>query len=321
MSAASVEYKLKDVTAENVMNTVEACWNLREKGASTKAIAEYIDCSESTAGRALSCALQLGLIQKIGSMYYPSPDSKDISSFQIDQYHLIFSEAVIKYPPFIMFASQIGKGDSSESAARKTKVVYNFGLSANTTRKILVSWGLYSGLIESHEDDVRLSMRVASLDVKIIEELLESIQNEFKIRIYIDRRIGSDTYKLLGNSIDHLVSAIINHGSLPRHSVDDSGRILEDYLRLVGNELGLSLSGNGITQLAQQIYSATKITDKHREICEGIGAIRNAAAHSIDKKTGEIWTIHPEAALEIVLITLSTINSIQKYVSENQYVF
>ncbi|MBN2229042.1 MAG: hypothetical protein JW779_05565 [Candidatus Thorarchaeota archaeon] len=315
----SQEYKLQDVTADKIMQAVEASWNKREEGVDTKFLAKYLEKTERYARSALSCALQLNLLVKRDDRYFISESAIEVSRATKNQYRIVFGRSLVKYPPFVLFVSQIGRGDSLEEAGRKTATVFEIGLNADRTRRVLSGWGIYSDLLEQNQEGKLLvKVKTNSLSVEIIEELLEAMKSELNIRTYIAQRVGDYSFRLLDKSIDHIVSAVMNHRANPRHSIDDSGRAFENYLRIICKSIGIDDSNsNGIIELSQKIYSEKKMDNKHRELCEGIGSVRNAATHSMDKKTSEIWTINPEGAIEIALLTLTMIRSIHLYAFDN----
>lgn len=316
MSSGDREYRLQEATAKMVMQAVEACWNMRHRSADSSSVAKYMGVSRRYALSALVCAEQLRMVESQNRSYTLLKTASDVSRASREEYPIIFGKHLVAYPPFVLFVAQVEKGDSLLEAARKVGIVYRFGLDADATRRLFVGWGVYSNLLEQKDDDtISVSVVTEFLDADTVRELVEAMRSEFNARIYIIRRVGEDLFIFMGQSIEYVVSAIINHIRNPRNSIEDSGKSLEDFLRRICKRLGTDASQcNGIHQIAQKIYTDRNITNKHREICEGINAIRIAAAHSIDKSASDIWKINPEIAMEVVLMTLSLMKSIYHYV-------
>jgi hypothetical protein len=68
------------------------------------------------------------------------------------------------------------------------------------------------------------------------------------------------------------------------------------------------------------LKGADLIDQKHLEICKAINSVRLAAAHSKDRKTITPWKINPDAAIEVILITLTATRSIHNFASNRTQV-
>ncbi|MFW9803811.1 MAG: hypothetical protein ACFFFC_14210 [Candidatus Thorarchaeota archaeon] len=315
MSKLDGEYKLQEITAANIMETAEAGWTMRNDGIDKKKVVQYVGISPAYAQRALTCAVQLGIMKKEGQVYRTVDEASKVSRASKDQWPTLFGSFLVRYPPFVLFVAQVGRGDSVDAAARKIAAVYDFSLDATKTRRVLVGWGTYSNLFDEKDDgSLVIRANVDTLDAETVRELLKATTSELNARVYITNRIGDDAFVYLGNSVKFFVSAILKHLDDPRNSVEDAGKGFEDYLRLLCTDHGIDTSKiNGIGGLTQVLFNKNHILDKHRDISYGINAIRIASAHGIDKKKHELWSINAECAIETTLLGLTMIRSIYQY--------
>jgi hypothetical protein len=315
MATPSREFVLQDITAKHIMETVEAGWTIRKDGVDVSKVVDYVHISLAYARRALTDAVQLGMMSKDDKRYRTVDAAELVSKASKDQWPALFGKFLVAYAPFVLFVAQVARGDSPEVAGRKVSAVYGLGTDAGTTRKVLTEWGIYAGVLEEGADGLMtIKVNVQTLDAKTVEQLGEAVKSELNTRVYVANRLGDEASMAIVKSVDFLVAAILKHQSDPRSSIEDSGRAFEDFLRSMCESKGIGTNSlNGIGMLADALNSGNYITDKHHAICLGINAIRIAAAHGRDKKIKGTWNISAETAMETALLCLSMIKSLFQY--------
>jgi hypothetical protein len=122
--------------------------------------------------------------------------------------------------------------------------------------------------------------------------------------------------------VDDLVEAILSHRSDPRKSLNDTGRALEDFLRLnFASDLDLS-NCNGIGQISNELQRHALSTSKHNAIVLALGQIRSMGdAHGADKVHGTRWVITDKTALSYVLMVVGIISSLMEFKKHNVLIF
>ena len=132
----------------------------------------------------------------------------------------------------------------------------------------------------------------------------------------------------LGSQIDSLteqerslfVKALMKHKSDPRDSINNAGQALEDSLRDFAAKYSVDVSKKkGIIEILNEIKNKQPalLHTKQVDILEGLGAIRNMAAHSQDKITNKHWEISEIIALTFCLLSLRCVYSVIEYTSNN----
>lgn len=321
-----MDYKIQNVTAESIIEVVEGVYYSGKKGFTVEEAEAYINKKSSYARRALNMAEQLGLIKKDKEKYYFLGENVELIRAKKSDRYIIFRKHLQRYDPFILFLALIVKGNAIEEAIRKIKVIYKISVNEKEIRFAFLNWGQYSKIFDYNRDknEISLKIEVEELSVEYLKELIESLNTEVKTKIYIAEKLTEIVYGFLkSEEIDFLTKALIDHEKKPRNSIDDAGRAFEDFLRRIGIENAYNMSKmSGISQLAQILggSNAGLIHTKHLHICMGLGALRVAAAHSIDRKSIEVWKINPDLAIETILLIVSTIRSIYYYVYENKQI-
>lgn len=315
------DYKIPDVAAEVIMETVEgACF---KGGITIDEAANYIGKSKEYARRALIISEQIGIARKVDSKFEIIDDAKIVTRANKDQWPVIFRKFLQRHNPFILFVSLIGKGNSLGDAARKIKVIYGIDTGTDIIIKSLVGWGSYAGLLRKNNDKVELLIDTKKLSVEYIQELLEAMAHDVKARMYIANKLGEEVFGYMKqDEIELLVKAIREHLSNPKHAIDIAGQAFEDFLRRVGTDNSINVSScTGIQQLADSLVGSKKITSKHHDLCKGINAFRIAAGHNKDRVSLEKWNLNPDAAIECILLIITVTRSIHSYVFKQAQVF
>lgn len=319
------DHNIQYIPAEKIIETVECFYYSKAPGATKEMISSYLKANAEYARRASIMALQLGFIKQdkktLGTI-----DSNDLIKANREQRPIIFRKYLQKFEPFILFVTLISKGNSIEDAVRKVKVIYSITASEKNIRFAFLNWGAYSQLLKYNEknDTISLNFPTQDLSMEYLKTLVQSLESDIKTRIYLAEKLTETPFGFLQpEEIEFFVKALQLHEKDPRHAIDDAGRAFEDYLRRLATDKGYDVSSkSGISEIAQVIggQNPKLIHSKHLHICNCLGIIRVAAAHSKDKSTMEFWKISPDLAIETILLMISTLRSIHYYVNNNQQV-
>ncbi len=315
--------RIPEVRAEVIMETVEGICYKSHDGVDYSEAAQYIGKGIAYARRALDASLQLGLTEEKESRFFAVKDATDISRANREQWPVIFRIFLQRYSPFILFVMLIGKNNSIEDAARKTKVIYNIEASIDIISSTLLGWGEYSKILKKDRKKVTLQIETEKLSAEYIRELLEAMEHDMKARVYIASKLGENVFGYMkDDELDFLVKGIREHQTDPRDAIDDAGRAFEDFLRRIGTDRSIPVTEKkGIQQLADALRSGTLIDIKHLELCKAINSLRIAASHSKDRNSLERWILNKDASIECILLTLTTIRSIHHYVFKQIQMF
>jgi hypothetical protein len=316
-------YSIPEVSAEAIMMSVEGICLSGEKGLTLEEVSRYINKTNEYARRCINLAIQLGMVRRVNDKYVAEAESEEISKVKKEDWPILFRKFLQRYKPFILFAALINRGDSIEEACRKVKTILNISSNSKIIRKSLVTWGKYANILEMEENGtIKLRDLPEGKTAFHIKELIDSLSNELKVRIYVENKLTDVVFSYLQHDeVEFIVKAFKEYQSDPRSAIEDMGKAFEDFLRRVGADRKVDLSrANGIGECAQMLRKTNLITQKHLVMCEHINAFRLAAAHSKEKLTLRSWKISQDAAFEVLLTTLTLMRSIFLYVFKKEQV-
>jgi hypothetical protein len=316
-------YTVPDVSAEAIMESVEGICLAGEKGLSLEDVSRYIGKTKNYARRCVNMAMEFGMIKRVNNKYITEAESEDILKVKKKNWPVLFRKFLQRYKPFILFISLIDRGDSVEEASRKVKTVLNITSNTRILYKSLTTWGKYADVLEIKEKGVvKLKTSFKETTPIHIKELLESLDNELKIRVYIENKLTDLVFRYLQqDEVEFIVNAFKKHQTDSRSAIEDIGKAFEDFLRRVAKDKNINLSAaTGIGQCAQTLKKADLITQKHFAICQYVNALRLAAAHSKEKVTLKPWKISVDATMEVLLTMLSLMRSIFFYVFKGEQI-
>jgi len=318
-------FNIQCISTEKIIEAVECVYYSKPPGATKEMINAYLKTNVEYARKASIMALQFGFIKQ-NKKIFESLDSNDLIKANKEQRPIIFRKHLQKFEPFILFITLISKGDSIEGAVRKVKVIYSITTKEKDIRLAFLNWGIYSKLFEydKNKDTINLKFSTEDLSLEYLKKLIKSLESDIKTRIYLAEKLTEIPFGFLqAEEVEYFIKALQIHEKDPRHAIDDAGRAFEDYLRRLATDKGYDVSNkNGISEIAQVIggQNPKLIHVKHLHLCNCLGAIRVAAAHSKDKLTMEFWKISPDLSLEVILLIISTIRSIHYFVNNNQQI-
>lgn len=319
------EYAIAYIPAEKIIESIECAYYSKLPGATKEMVCSYLKANAEYARRATIMGTQFGFLSEKERVFH-AVNCTDLIRANNGQRHIIFREHLQKFEPFILFITLLSKGNSVDDSSRKIKVIYSLSTSEKDIMHAFLNWGTYSELMayDDRTGIVGLKIPTEELSIEYLKTLVASLESDIKTRIYLAEKLTDKTFGFLKpEEIEFFVKALQEHEKDPRHAIDDAGRALEDYLRRIATEKAYDVSDkSGISEIAQIIggQNPKLIHAKHLHICNCLGAIRVASAHSKDRCTMELWKISPDLAIEVILLMISTVRSIHAYVYENQQI-
>jgi hypothetical protein len=292
-------------------------------GADIAGIASFAGRSVSTAKKAMPALEELNLISRNANGTYNCLVTEVRRGMDDSAARRIFRHALLQFRPFELFIEGINLGESVPEAARKTRLLLRLETSEEANFDILVRWARELGILNVDGGVVELA---AEIRVQPGEELAiistGDLLSEAKVRLYISGKLSRDVFNSLDEVDRHLLAeAALEYRTNPRTSVEHSGQAIEDLLREIAENKGLSIEAkrcNGAGQLASLLCSKSILHGHHQHFIDGLGAARNATAHRKDKKTLIPWDITDTGAFWAFLGALAVIRSIFFYVHEGK---
>jgi hypothetical protein len=288
-------------------------WKPRSKMAD---VVQFSGLSLSTCRKALRAATELGLVTQVAKDEYCCVAEYD-GRLSLDQKITVFKKHLQNYRPFHIMCEFLALDEDTESAMRKTLVLLDAVDTVPAGLEPLLRWGQDTTILQCvngrYEISPGLVQAIQFDDLPTAEDL----SSEMAISLFISRQLSPECYSTLETpDRNHLVTALGVYETDPEKSCEEAGKVLENYLRLIGNADGVDTSkANGIVQVANQLLAAKRdsIHPKHKSIAESISAIRSVSAHSRDKLTNMPWNKTSQAALHTTLLVLDLIRSIHKW--------
>ncbi len=206
-------------------------------------------------------------------------------------------EILLRWDPFVMFLAYLSKGYSFKQAMEKVNYTYPFD-------KKEFALELFTKWIKD------LNVSIENIETNLSNQT-EYILKQYSQKVYLCNILPEDVYNFIDEDIKlNLLSAIENFLT-PEKSISDTGKAIEDFLRLIDNDKNPQPSStNGIGQISNELKGKNIIHQKLNKICEALGDIRNMAGHSKEKITLVPWKLTVNAAISYFHIAISTIISI-----------
>jgi len=215
-------------------------------------------------------------------------------------------DSILIYPLFCEYIFLLRRRLSDLEAAIFLK--YNFNL--NISEKVIKS--TFNGWIKYY--DIKLEPEINN-DLIILRE---STKDESAAILYIRENFNDNLSRVPETVIMDLKEGVINANDHPDNSLTDTGRALENYLRLRYGQLIDLKDSNGIIQISNKLRKNRLISNKHNNIINALGSIRSIGdAHGIDKEEEKTWEVSWDSALLFISLTIKIIRSIENYINGN----
>lgn len=204
-----------------------------------------------------------------------------------------------------------------EASLRKAAALANDQEMSVSQPAHLLRWGEELGILcktGAAQYRVATEIKLAERNLVASGVLSRDLDSEMAANLFISEQLGVEAFNFLDRQERlRLVDAFLENADDPEKSCEDSGKTVENFLRLVANHCGVPVHDcTGITQLADRLAAKNRsaIHPHHRSMCSAVAAIRAASAHDRDKLTNEPWHKSPEMALACGLLTLRIIRSV-----------
>jgi len=319
------EYIIQDVSADFIMDVAKIVssspFPLKKENI-LKSFKRHV----SYTNRAIIQAQQLKLVEDTEDGFTSTQNYGDsIKRALRNQYNIHFRQALQNYPPFLLYADFITKGYNSEESALFVKGILDLSPSEKMVEKSLKNWGKYAELIVENKGKLSIPDAERGLPSEFIDNLLNSLQVEFKTNIFLIETMGANTFAYLaknGISIDNLVSSLQYFENESKQSANMASQVFEYFLYKISSENGIDISKcNGIGELTQALRPDKKISKNIMHVSNGLGAIRNMSHHDPDKETEVPWNFTPQGALITSLLVPTTMRTIYNYITEKKQEF
>ena len=215
---------------------------------------------------------------------------------------LILNKIII-FPLFseYLFLLRIGKDDLE--AANFLKVTYSINWQVSTIKSTFNGWIRYFKIKVEEED----------LKSDIIVKTLKNTKDKVSALLLIRKIYGGVFNDIPEVLIKDLIEGIIVAATKPEDSLTDTGRALENFLRIKFKETNLR-NCNGIGQISFELKRKKLISNKHHNILMGLNSLRIIGdAHGIDKEENRSWSIDKKSALLYCAQVLRFIKSVNSY--------
>src|SRR3569833_1348423 len=201
----------------------------------------------------------------------------------------LIKNRLLNFQPFVDYMILCSEGKRAVEAAKLVKDIYCIVQPVDKVIKIFNDW--IKNLHFSVED---FSVGIRSNNTNFDETISKSIKS---IAILKDR-LGDYYNEIDDNVLSDLKEALTCYDEDPKKAVNDTGRALEDFLRLNFAQ-GIDTSDcAGIVQIVNLLASQKLISSKQNGVVLGLGNIRSMAnAQRIDKNYTERWTVRKSSAL------------------------
>lgn len=281
-------------------------------------LARYAGFSESTARRAVPTLETLGIVVRRPDGCY-SVGVDGVARGMSDQdKNAVLRRALLGLRPFEALIEGISLGEPERDAIRKALLLLELHEGDAAKLATLLRFGEDLGIIEYRNGQAALVPDFEpSTGDDFVPVSAQGIESEAKARLFNARRLGRGANNYL-DEIDRglLADALLKHESDPRKSVDAAGQALEDFLRHVADDRGLSgdaKKASGAGQLANLLHAKGVIHSHQQKLVDAVATIRNATAHRKDKRTLTPWELTSFGAFSAFSMTLTAIRSIHAY--------
>jgi len=307
----------------------EVLYALSELGAtaSNTDIAKFTDQSERKVRESIRVLRELDIIT--GENEYNIDIQYDdlVQQLPPEDRGAIIEESLLKYQPFIDYATYLNRGYNSDQASKMVYAAYD-DLASKTEyiQTYFERLGRFSGILT---DDGSLASEIREIPMDStgsIETLREALDSELEVRIYLDEILGEDIMRFLDEDTkSDLADAYLKHSSSPRDGISAAGRAFEDFLRNVGDSYGDDdreySSASGIIPVCNHLQGDDLVKKSHKRRVFALTEIRNkGGAHGDDADVLERWETSPEVSLDCAITTTLLIRSIYRYVTDGRLI-
>lgn len=290
-------------------------------------LATYAGRSSSTARQAISDLTEIGLVERDSAGRFTATTGQIGRGIKEAQLRQLIRRALFNYRPFSVVCEGIAWGETEDEAIRKSTVLLSISKNNADIFKKLIRWGEELGILNRNTTGQLIISEEFKPDIDQLSigfPTEQDITSEVRARLYVSSYLGM----IINNYIDDVNRSILADALLkathdPVTAIEDSGRVLENFLRQIAADKSLSKEAqtkNGATQVAMMLRNHDIIHTHHMNLIQAIATIRNSQGHSLDKITGQVWSTESKTAFWAIQGTLITLRSVYEYVHNKQQV-
>lgn len=309
--------RLYDVSVPSLCSLLEA--TAANPGANLEAITKFSGYGRRTAREALWSLVTLELVLENEGGTYRASESSVSRGMTEEALRAPIAAALLSFRPFEAVCEGLAHSEASDMAITRAAVKLGLEQQDESRLPILLKWGEDLGLVTSVDGKWELAKRIDSVAQEGLSLVSpEDVESEAKARLFIARRLGEDAYQFLDSADRRLLAtSLLEISTDPGQAIEDGSQGLEDYLREVCNDRGLSHKAkklNGPSQLASMMVAEGLIHGHHSKLIDSVSAVRAAKAHRKDKKTLAPWAITDHGAFATTMMALTAIRSVHEYI-------
>ena len=260
------------------------------------------------------------LVKENGSYIINPSYSKNINGSK-ESLSYPLKESLITSKPFSDFVYYLSCGKSGDEAVRLVKALYSIETDSAMTLIIFNKWLKFANVkIEKRSNHVGVPSQLTS--DQTIDNLQKALNDKSLALRFLREEFGVLYSNISENVINDLCSAMLKIKKDGSDSINDSGRALEDFLRL-DLKSGVDLTKcDGIGQISNEYNKFKKYPMKLNNFALGLSTIRTMGdAHGADKLEQQRWVITENAACLYVLNVISLIKSYLIYEKDTKLIF
>lgn len=267
-------------------------------------ICELTAMSASSIRNGISMLFKLGIIESKSKLNIKQKILNQLNE-NLDIKCVLFDHIII-FEPFIEYIYLRRELNSDEKASKHLRIIMDIKSSPKAIKTTFNGW------IKKFNIQIE--------NCKLSEALMtgKDIEEESQAILTIRNIFNKNLKALPDLVINDLKEALIQSKINPSNSLTDSGRALENYLRIKFSSLIDLSKCNGISQIAEKLRQLKTLNNKHINIMKSIGSIRTMGdSHGLDKKDSKIWVISNKSALITCFLVIKIISSVDSYLKGN----
>lgn len=283
----------------------------RKKGCSQREILDYIGKTETYVLSALEFLKVQSIVIEKNDKYFLS--EKILRGFDGNQNSAnnIIKNTFVNNKLFVEYTYFLSKGLNPDQSAKTIKSIYQIGNNESTIVKIFSDWIKF----------LNIKINLKPNRNKVIESL-EATTNTLQANKFLKEEFRDFYNEISPDVLKDLRDAIINLKSKREESINDSGRALEDFLRMdLAPNFNLKKC-SGIVQITNELNKHPEFPTKLNNIASSLGNVRSMGkAHGVDAKLKQRWDITETAAISYITMIICLMKSYLEYKNNKKTIF
>ena len=283
----------------------------RKKGCNQEEILDYIGKTETYILLALKFLIVNDIAIKKENDYFLSDRILTDFDGNSDSAKKIVKNILVNNKLFVEYTYFLSKGQKPELSAKTIRSIYQISSNESTIIKISSDWIKFLNI----KINIKLNRN------KVIESL-ESTSNVLQANNFLREEFGDYYNQISPDVLKDLREAILNLKSRNEESINDSGRAIEDFLRIdLASHINLRKC-SGIVQITDELNKYPEFPTKLNNIASSLGNVRSMGkAHGVDSKLEQRWKITETAAISYTTMIICLIKSYLEYKNIKKTIF